>query len=301
MATKKTKSGKPIKGGTYVAKGTGASKAYVPVRTIAGALRKAANAVKKTGDKAGNTARAKKIGDSLSGGGSSSKSSSSSGSSSGGGSYSRGGSKRYSGSRRRSSGKKSSSGKKKDENKGSSGGGVKVGKFKYDTSYYDQSKKAYKKQATKMAKSQIASTNANYDAQLKAAYAANQRNQMALQNTMAAQGIRGGASETAMLGLATDYQNTRNTTNASRNAEISKINSELQSNIFNYNQAVDDQKNAYLQNRMDTDKQAAYNAYASTFYDVNKLKKAAKKTKDAMKRSAYNTRIGYLNAHKKGY
>lgn len=123
------------------------------------------------------------------------------------------------------------------------------GQMAYNTSYYDKAIEDYKKKATQSANQNIADTKANYNAQLKQAYTNNMVAQRNLQNQMKTAGIRGGATETANLNLANQYNSNVGTINANKNADIQKINQNLADNIFEYTQAQNENKQAYIQQR----------------------------------------------------
>jgi len=70
---------------------------------------------------------------------------------------------------------------------------------------------------------QKSQNNFNYDEIARQAYIANRQNQMNLPQQLSALGISGGASETAQLGLSTNYQNNLNSNEQARQQMIQQI------------------------------------------------------------------------------
>lgn len=189
----------------------------------------------------------------------------------------------------------------------------------YNTSYYNKAIKDYTAQANKSAATQKKSVEADKQSQLKQSYVQRMQNQKTLNNNLARQGIRGGASETSNLNLATNYENNRNSINSAAQKSISDINKQTQENIFNYTQQTNAAKQEYLENRASEDRarkrqladaKAARQRAAttknltakySTYYTLSGLRKSLKKAKTTEERAIIRARIGYLKKHKKKY
>ena len=89
------------------------------------------------------------------------------------------------------------------------------------------------KQGTQRLENQKASINQSYDDSARQAYIANMQSKKNLPQQLAANGLTGGATETANLGLQTSYENNLNNININRNNAINDIDNaiiELQNN-----------------------------------------------------------------------
>lgn len=126
-----------------------------------------------------------------------------------------------------------------------------------DTSAYDQLASDYAAAVDKDTESQIAKANAAAKSNLKQAYITRMQDQRTLADTLTRSGIRGGATETANLKLATNYGNTRNTINTQLASSIDDINRTASQNKLAYQQDIDAKKQAYIENRQAEARQAA--------------------------------------------
>lgn len=117
-----------------------------------------------------------------------------------------------------------------------------------DTSYYDRAKRAYTDQAEKERASQIEAAQKNQDAALKQAYMQRLQNDRAMQNQLTNAGIRGGASESAMMNLANQYGQARNAANTDYANSVNSINQSVDRNIFDYAMNSDAAAQQYREN-----------------------------------------------------
>lgn len=189
----------------------------------------------------------------------------------------------------------------------------------YDTSFYTNQYNEYAAEQDKTAKKRVEESDAAYNNKLKEAYVTRMQNQKNLNQNLAQAGIRGGASETANLNLATNYERTRNSLNTEKAQASADILSEAESNKFAMKQTTDAAAQSYVEQRQAEDRQIAQNkaeteaaqkredninfwtSKYSTYYDINSLNKAYKNAKTTAEKAIIKARIGYIKAHKKGY
>lgn len=189
-------------------------------------------------------------------------------------------------------------------------------KPKYDTSFYDNAIASYENKMKQDAATQKTQTNATYDDQLREAYVNRMQNQRTLANNLAQAGIRGGASETANLKLATTYENSRNDINKSRNAAIAEIDKNANDAIYNYRITQEAAKQEYIQNReaeerqiAETKRQEQWQAqqtkqandekrYAATISGWTSISKINKLIKKIQKSGKDTWRVKYLRAQR---
>ena len=185
----------------------------------------------------------------------------------------------------------------------------------YDTSFYTNQYEEYAKKQDEAAKKKAEQAESAYNAKLKQAYISRMQEQKNLDQNLARAGIRGGASETANLALATNYQNTRNTLNAEKTQAVDNIQSEAEANKFAYKQTTDAAAQSYVEQREAEDRQIAQNEEAlkrenninfwtskySTYYDISSLNKAYKNAPTPEEKAIIYARIGYIKAQGKGY
>lgn len=163
---------------------------------------------------------------------------------------------------------------------------------------------AYAKQANqqlggqlKQMKKQLASSKAgvasNYDNNAAQAYVNYARQQNELPEQLRAQGVNGGASESAMVRMANNYALNQANNNAARSAAMADLQSAYDTNTANLRQATAD---AILQNNLnmaaqqaqytDTLQQRAVERYSATmdrFHSVDTIDKTIKKWKKLQK------------------
>lgn len=189
-------------------------------------------------------------------------------------------------------------------------------KPKYDTSYYDNVMAKNAQQVRADAEAQKKTTNATYDEQLREAYVNRMQNQRTLANNLAQAGIRGGASETANLKLATTYENSRNDINKSRNAAIADIDQKANKAIYDFNTTQEAARQTDIQNREAEDRQIAETKrqeqwqaqqtkqanderrYAATISGWTSISKINKLIKKIQKSGKDTWRVKYLRAQR---
>jgi len=126
-----------------------------------------------------------------------------------------------------------------------------TGTVSYDTSAgaaaYDDLYNQYAAAADKSTAQKIADSNASYTQKLREAYIKNEQDKRALQKSLTESGIRGGATETSNLKLATNYGSTRNSLNTEQAKAERDINSENETNKLNYKLQNDAAKMSYIE------------------------------------------------------
>lgn len=187
--------------------------------------------------------------------------------------------------------------------------------YETETKRYDDLYSEYEKKAKADAEKAKAQAKQNYNDKLKQAYISRMQDQRELEKNMARVGVRGGATETSNLKLATNYQNTRNDLNKQQTQAVQNIDTQTQDNIFAYKQANDSAKLSYIEQREAEERQAAqaqkeqgmsderqnYAASLGSNYSVSSLQSMLNSTTEQWKKAIINERINYLNAHAKGY
>ena len=202
-----------------------------------------------------------------------------------------------------------------------------------DTSAYDALAQSYAQSVDTDAQTQISDANKTAQGNLKQAYITKMQDQRTLNDNLAAAGIRGGASETSNIKLATNYGNTRNTINSQLASSVDTINRTATQAKLAYQQDIDAKKQAYIENRQAEARQAAreqvtndynrsmeeqklkmekdqikyereqakrtqdiekYTAWASKYYDTKKLKKELAAEKK--KKNPNKLKIQVINA-----
>ena len=126
-----------------------------------------------------------------------------------------------------------------------------------DTSYYDKAVKEFNDQAEKSRTTQLNSAAETRDSALRQAYIKRMQDQRALDQNLAVSGIRGGATETSNLRLATNYGNQRANANAAYSNSVNQINQNIDQQKFENKQTVDSQAEQYRQNLAQAKWQAA--------------------------------------------
>ena len=127
----------------------------------------------------------------------------------------------------------------------------------YDTSAYDRMIAAYEAKMRADAEAAKKAKAAEYDAQAKAAYIARLQNERTLSDNLARAGIRGGTTETTGARLLSNYENNRNQIEANKSTALTGIDKDASDKIFQYTQAQEAAKLAYLQAREAEDRQIA--------------------------------------------
>lgn len=178
---------------------------------------------------------------------------------------------------------------------------------------YDNMTANYNASVDQNTAAQIADATKSAQGQLRQAYVTRMQDQRNLQDNMARAGIRGGATETANLRLATNYANTRSGIQGQLSNSINDINRTANQNKLAYQQEMDAKKQQYVENRQSEARQAAredsqqkrtqdierYTAWASKFFSKKQLQKQLKKANKSgnkIKAQIINARLGYLQS-----
>ena len=171
-----------------------------------------------------------------------------------------------------------------------------------NTNFYQNAIDKYTEQANKQRASQIGEAQKQQQGALKNAYLQRVQNQRSMQNSMAAQGIRGGATESSNLRLANQYGQAVASANTDYTNSVNAINQNIDQNIFDYTSDMESRAEEYRQNLAQARWQAAredslneYNAsneYWNNYYldyysgvDKKKLDKELKKAKKQLKKA----------------
>lgn len=195
-----------------------------------------------------------------------------------------------------------------------------------ETKRYDDLYKDYVNKQNADVAQQKKRTTDDYNAQLKQAYISRMQEQKNLNDNLTQSGIRGGATESSNLKLATNYQNTRGDINKEKSRALEDIDIQANDNKFNYKQATDQAKISYIEQREAEDRQIAANQAAENaareaekaakaeaakvdfwqakyggYYSTKSLNNAYKKAKTTQEKAIIKARINYLKSHKKGY
>lgn len=132
-----------------------------------------------------------------------------------------------------------------------------------DTSYYEGAINKYKDYAEKNRATQLGQAKEARTGALKQAYLTKAQNERQLRDNLAQSGIRGGASETAMMGLANQYGQARNSANTDYRNSVNSINQAIDQNIFDYTNDMESRAEEYRQNMANAQWQAAREDYAN--------------------------------------
>ena len=185
----------------------------------------------------------------------------------------------------------------------------------YDTSAYDELIKKYNANVNADVAQQTNTAQANATNQLRQAYINNIQNQKQVAQNLATAGIRGGATESANVKLATAYGNNRASINSDLAGQLSSINQTAMQNKNAYALETDSARRQYIENRQAEDRANAredeqikyqrntdkFTAKYSKYYSEKELKKALKKAKTSLEKQIINARLGYIKSHSKGY
>ena len=182
-----------------------------------------------------------------------------------------------------------------------------------NTAAYDNMSQNYAASVDSNTAAQIADATKSAQGQLRQAYVTRMQDQRNLADNMTRAGIRGGATETANLRLATNYANTRSGIQGQLSNSINEINRTANQNKLAYQQEMDAKKQQYIENRQSEARQAAredsqqkrtqdierYTAWASKYFSKKQLKKQLKKANKSgnkIKAQIINARLGYLQS-----
>ena len=100
-----------------------------------------------------------------------------------------------------------------------------------NTDYYTQATENYKQQAEQNRATQLGEAQKTQQSALRQAYITRAQNQQKLNQNLAQRGIRGGATETANLGLANQYGQERGVANTNYTNSVNEINKNMDQNI----------------------------------------------------------------------
>lgn len=181
---------------------------------------------------------------------------------------------------------------------------------RYDNLYDEYRKKNEEDTAKKKQQ-----TTEDYNSKLKEAYISRMQNEKNLNENLKKSGIRGGATETSHLKLATNYENNRNDMNKEKSRALQDIDAQAADNLFNYKQTTDQAKINYTEQREAEERQLAQNQQAENkaaaldllqakygaYYDTSSLRKAYNSAKTDQERAIIQARINYLTTYAKGY
>ena len=167
-----------------------------------------------------------------------------------------------------------------------------------DTSFYNNAINTYKQQQETNRQQQISDAGQTRDAALRQAYINKMQSQQNLNKTLATQGIRGGATETSNLRLATAYGNQRAAANADYANSVTSINRGIDQNIADYTSDMNSRAEEYRQNlaqaRWQAEREDATNEqnrltdYWSNFYQNYYSGYSKKDAKKALKTAEAN-------------
>lgn len=117
-----------------------------------------------------------------------------------------------------------------------------------DTSFYQKAVSDYTADAEKNRAKQLASASKTREDSLREAYVQNQQDKSNLAKTLATSGIRGGATESSNIKLASNYGANRNAANSTYADNVNTINQNVDSNITDYRQNMESRAEEYRQN-----------------------------------------------------
>lgn len=136
-----------------------------------------------------------------------------------------------------------------------------------NTDYYTQATENYKQQAEQNRATQLGEAQKTQQSALRQAYITRVQNQQKLNQNLAQQGIRGGATETANLGLANQYGQERGVANTNYTNSVNEINKNIDQNSRDYQSDMDSRAEEYRQNqanaRWQADREDSLNQYNS--------------------------------------
>ena len=167
-----------------------------------------------------------------------------------------------------------------------------------DTSFYDNAVNTYKQQQETNRQQQISDAGQTRDAALRQAYINKMQSQQNLNKNLTQQGIRGGATETSNLRLATAYGNQRAAANSDYANSVTSINRGIDQNIADYTSDMQSRAEEYRQNlaqaRWQAEREDATNEqnrltdYWSNFYQNYYSGYSKKDAKKALKKAEAN-------------
>ena len=148
---------------------------------------------------------------------------------------------------------------------------------------YNNQKTQFAAQAEKNRAAQLGEAQKQQQSALKQAYIQRAQNQRVLNNNLAMQGIRGGATETSNLRLANTYGQAVGAANSDYANSVNTINQNIDQSIADYNMDVEARRAEAVQNQANARWQAAREDYANAFNarredEANKYERKAAET-----------------------
>lgn len=159
------------------------------------------------------------------------------------------------------------------------------------TKFYNNAIKSYTKQANAQRATQLNDAKKARDAALKQAYITRVQSGQALNSTLAEAGIRGGATETANLGIANQYGAAVGAANSDYANSVNSINQSINQNIADYTSDMKSRAEEYVQNvaqaRWQAAREDSLNSYNSKneYWNNYYLDKYSGYSKDALKKA----------------
>ena len=168
------------------------------------------------------------------------------------------------------------------------------------TQFYRNAIDRYRGQAEQQRAAQLGEAQRNQQSALKQAYVTRLQNEKKMNENLATQGIRGGATETANLRLANQYGQARAAANSDYLNSVNQINQSINQNIADYQSDMESRAEEYVQNqanaRWQAEREDSLNEYNSSVeywsnyymdfysgYSKKDAKKAAKKVEARLK------------------
>lgn len=187
--------------------------------------------------------------------------------------------------------------------------------YENETKRYDDMYEQFAKKTEEDKKKAKARKEEDYNEKLKQLYISRMQDQKTLDTKLANSGIRGGATETSNLKLATNYQTNRNNMQKEKTRALEDIETQANDNLFNYKQTTDASKLSYIEQREAEDRQIAQTkkeneeaantdlltAKYAGVYNVSTLNRAYNNATTTREKAIIQARIAYLQAHANGY
>ena len=160
-----------------------------------------------------------------------------------------------------------------------------------DTSFYTNSVNQFTENANKQRQAQLGEAQNQQQAALRQAYITKMQNQQNLNKNLAAQGIRGGATETSNLRLANQYGTSVAAANTDYTNSVNTINRNIDQSIFDYQQDMAARAEEYRQNTAKERWNAAREDYANRYKAAQEAEE--KKYNRAQAERQWNTEYAF--------
>lgn len=138
-----------------------------------------------------------------------------------------------------------------------------------DTTFYNNSIDKYRDYAEQQRANQLGQAQKTQQSALRQAYVTRMQNQKNLNDNLARQGIRGGASETANMRLMNQYGQARQAANTDYSNSVNSINQAIDQNIFDYTSDMESRAEQYRQNMAQSMWQADREDYSNNWQAQN--------------------------------